>query len=316
MTRQYFFSFAVLGSLMPVMSVYLEQEVHLTRPQIGQVFALAGAAFIFTPALLTLLADLRVDSRKIIAGVYVLAGICLGTILAVKGYWAVLILYALYSLSFIPMLPLQDGMNFSVQSHLGKQGIETMPYHRIRVWGTVGFIVPSVVMFTLMSSGYSTAAGVATAIGCCAFGLINVFTLPKTRGDEAPKKPKAKVQGAKQSRGVPTLQALRVMAKPPLLILCVGMSLVYMANSAYYSFYPLYLTENAGIKPQMLGLISSLGVLIEIPLVLAYGRLVDWMGVRRLILLGVGCVVLRLILLSASNHPAVAVGTAISAIHA
>jgi len=304
MKRQYFLCFAVLGSLMPVLSVYLEKQVHLTRPQIGQVYALAAAAIIFTPALLTLLADLRLDSRKIIAGIYVLAGLCLGALLGVEGFLPVLIIYALYSLSFIPMLPLQDGLN---------RGVDSVPYHIIRAWGTIGFIVPSLALYVLIDQGFSTASAVATAIVCCALGLINIITLPKARSDDQAKQPPVDSvtdqSRSKKSKGVPTIEALKVMAKPPLLILCIGMALVYMANSAYYTFYPLYLTEHAGFEAKWLGLISSLGVLIEVPLVLGYGRLVDWMGVRRLILLGVGCVVLRLVVLTASSHPAVAVGT-------
>ena len=82
-----------------------------------------------------------------------------------------------------------------------------------------------------------------------------------------------------------------------------------MAGGAYYMFYPLYLTEQVGIRKEWVGLVSAVGVLIEIPLVLAFGWLVKWMGLRRLIILGIGCSALRLVLLAGSDHIAIAIGT-------
>ena len=42
--RQYFLSFAVLGSLFPILSVYLAEQ-GFSKSQIGQVFALGAVAF-------------------------------------------------------------------------------------------------------------------------------------------------------------------------------------------------------------------------------------------------------------------------------
>ena len=88
-----------------------------------------------------------------------------------------------------------------------------------------------------------------------------------------------------------------------------AMWLLAAVSGSYYSFYPLYLTESVGIGAQWVGLISNLGVLVELGFMLAFGKLVDRFGLKAVVMAGVAAVLVRMVLLAAFPNPAVAVGT-------
>src|SRR5258708_3170374 len=64
---QYFLAYAVLGSVVPFLSVLLAER-GLKREQIGTVWAVSNLAVIFTPLLITLLADTAVAARVLLGG--------------------------------------------------------------------------------------------------------------------------------------------------------------------------------------------------------------------------------------------------------
>src|SRR4028119_312023 len=70
--RQYFLLFALTGSLTPFLSVLLKQK-GLGEAQIGSAIAASNIAVMLTPGILALLADSRLDSRRIMAVVFTIS---------------------------------------------------------------------------------------------------------------------------------------------------------------------------------------------------------------------------------------------------
>lgn len=298
---QFFLCFAVLGALQPYLPVYLASQ-GLSNAQVGDVLSTSGLAVMLAPLAMTLLADTRFESRTLLMVAFACSGGLLALLLGMAHFWTILIVYALCCLALTPMMPLQDGLTFSVQQ---RQGLgRGLPYHRVRVWGTIGFIIPSLILYAWLSRGGAIDGVILAAAIICGLGLINGFRLPRLRSGAA-------ATGEKRTgaAGLPTLAALRAIVEPHVLIFVIAMWLCQVAAGAYYAFYPLYLTHTIGIGQEWVGLIANLGVAIEIFFMLGFGWMQKKLGLRRLVILGALCVGLRYAALFLWPTPAVAVAT-------
>ncbi len=292
---QYFLSFAVLGAIVPFLSVLLAER-GLDKEQIGKVWAVSSLGVIFTPILITFLADAAIAPRILMAGLFTLAGGFLIVLGQAWSFGAILALYSLHLFALQPVYPLQDGIHFAAQSLRRAAGLAETPYHTVRVWGTIGYIVPGLLLLFLLRPGQSTTPILWCAAGFCAAGAVNALLLPRT-----PPRERAR-------QGLPTAAALRAIGEPHVLIFCVAMFLIHMASQAYYQFYPLHLTDRSGIDRSYVGMIANVGVVVEIFFMLGFAWLLKRLTLRRLMYLGSLAIGVRMYLLAAFDHPAVAIG--------
>src|SRR5215212_8827083 len=136
----YFFIFALGGSVVPFVSLYFQQH-GLKKDEIGYVQGVAAIAVVLSPILLTYLADRRLDARKILAGAMLIAAGALGALYVGRGFWVTLVIWAVHMLAYVPLSTLQDGVTFGVMKRREERGLPVTPYHRIRVWGSIGFML-------------------------------------------------------------------------------------------------------------------------------------------------------------------------------
>jgi len=294
--RQFFLSFAVIGSVMPLMTVFLRGQGGFDFLQLGIASALMGIPMLFSPALLTLLADRNVDPRRILTISYFFSGIVLLGIYFSPNITVTFILYFFHGLSFVAMLPLQDGFFFSLTEQHRKEGKKVIAYPFMRVWGTVGFILPSLLLFIPLRNGAAPSAILPVAVGFCFLSLINSLTLPRLN---------QAVRPADQSNKIPTWKALQRLFSPEGRWLAIGLFFGLIGASSYYSFVANFYDEVVQIPRQYIGLILNFGVLLEI----GYSLLMPWMqqkiGLKAIMSLGFGLMSIRLFLVAAFPTPAV-----------
>jgi MFS transporter, PPP family, 3-phenylpropionic acid transporter len=300
---QYFLAFAVIGSLLPVFTVFLSDR-GLSRSEIGWVMAMTSVASLITPVMAGFLADARVDPRRLMMQVFLVAAVPLLALYYTTPIFWVVVFTAIHYLAMAPITSLQDGMNFSVQRAREEAGQPPVPYQKIRIWGSVGFMIPSVILFFLLAWGTSTGVILFIAAGFCALGVYNAWGLPKECGRVNLAKAQA---GVKQK--VPTMAALAMLKHRDVQVMFVAMALTHIAATGYYSYYPIYLAESAHIEKKWIGLISQVGVAVEIGFMLGLPWLIKWMGLRRLLAIGVFSLAVRLVLIGTFVSPWVAVGT-------
>ena len=300
---QYFLAYGVIGSLAPFLSLFLKDERGLQDAQIGLATGASSAAAVLMPLLMGSLADLRQDARRLLAGVFGVSAIALSALIFTRGFWPIVALLCLHSLAYVATTPLQDGLNFALQQRRAALGQAAVPFHQIRVWGTVGFIVPSVLLFGFLARGAPLWASLVAAVGFCVLGVVNSLRLPARAPLDAGKL-ESKVSGA-----MPILSALRVLRRPPVLVLCLSLMLANMAAASYYAFYPLYLSKTIGVSRQWVGPIFNVGVVFEIGFMLGCGWGLKRLGFKGFMLLGLACLTARLALLSAFPNVVVAIGT-------
>ncbi len=297
---QFFFSFAVLGAFFPYLSVYF-RERSLSDTQIGWVFAASCIPNLLSPFITTLLADTRLNARRLLAWLFVFAGIAMGLLFYARGFWAILLAYVLHRAMFAGILPLQDGLNFALQELRKGQGLDPEPYHRVRIWGSIGYMVPSFALYFLMAWGCPTSISLLGALVVCGLGAANLFLLLPT----LPNPP-----SAIDEPRLPSLDAIRVIARPPLRLFCTAMFILWLGVTAWSTFYPIYLKE-LGVPVKWLGPVSSLSIAVEIVFTAGFGWIVERIGLRRVMLLGAGAAVVRLFLLAAVKNPTVAIAVQI-----
>lgn len=309
---QYFLTWAVVGALMPYVPVFFLDR-GLSLAQIGDIYAVSSLAVLLAPVLITLLADTHIDPRRLMAaanllGILVLLALAFTT----SGFVVLLVLYTAYSLLSAPLPPLQDGINFAIQQRRREQGLPPESYHRIRVWGTIGFLAPTAVLFVLFQYGVNVRAALLAGAGFALLGAISALRLPPCRPPQ-PAPPSPGGAAPMPPMPLPTLAAARALLAPHMLVFCLVAFLLQLAMASYYSFYSVYLHQQLHLANKWLGPIQNVGVAVEIVYVLSFGWLMRKLGIRGLLLLCVLGVALRLALLSA--FPVVAVVVAAQAMH-
>jgi PPP family 3-phenylpropionic acid transporter len=313
--RQYLLIFAATGAFLPYLPVFLEQRLG-DRAQVGDVLAMTGLGFIVTPVLVGFLADVYVSGRTLLAVLSTAAVAAAAALAFAQGFWPIAVAYALFALMFWPQSSLLDGFLFSVRQQRLAAGLAAEPFYRVRVWGTLGFILPAAGLYALMARGAAADVAILVAGAIAALGLVNAFSLPRTesetaragKGGPGGERPGSGAPGRTRGR-IPTLAAAQRIFRGPALVLCASMFLGHLALAVYYGFYPIYLTGQIGFSGEWVGLIVILGVVVELGVMMAVGALVRTLGMRGALVLGLGATAVRFAILALVPSPFWAVTT-------
>ncbi len=271
----YFFYFAALGALLPYWGLYL-QSLGFSAREIGELIAILMATKIVAPNIWGWIADhsgrrmviVRVGS---LLSVVAFAGIFLGV-----SYWWVAFVICLFSFFWNATLPQFEAATLS---HLGDDS--TQRYSRIRLWGSVGFIVAVVAVGPLLEAqGINLLPGVLLALFVAIW--LNSLVVPE------------QAAGHLSLDHEPLRNVLRQPTVVALLLICF---LVQMSHGPYYTFYTIYL-DDSGYSRSMIGQLWALGVVAEIGAFLVMHRLFPRFGVRRLLLVALALTTLRWLLVA------------------
>jgi len=285
-----------MGSLMPLLPLILRQEKGLTEIQIGTALSLMSVASLFSPALLTLMADTHFDPRKILAAALASSAAALGALAFSSHQTLVILLVGLYGLALVAVVPLQDGFYFAAARQQVSLDQATPSYPLVRVWGTVGFIVPSLLFLIASHLGAPVSAGLYCAIIFCLAGAVNAWFLPPL-----PKKI------PHQKKSLPTLDATRALLSRDGIPFCIALALASLASTFFYGFFPLYLKDVTGIGEAWVGPVINYGVFLEIFVTLSIPWMIAKIGVKSIFVLGFAVMALRMFVLAASPPIAVVV---------
>lgn len=269
----YFFYFAFIGVFSPYFGLYL-RSLNFSAWEIGLLMSQMQLMRLFGPNVWGWLVD-RFGRRVLIirlSSVIALAGFSLFFFL--ERLSPMLVAMAVLAFFWSAALPLVETLTFD---HL-REGHGN--YSRIRLWGSIGFIVAVMVTGTLLD--FMPPSGVLMACWLVLAGILAVaLVLP-----EAPPRPHAEAGDAISS----ILRQPRVAA---LLAACLAMS---MAHGAFYIFYSIHLADHGYAKAEV-GLLWSLGVLAEIVVFMQMARLSRIYSLRTILLACFAAAVLRFLLM-------------------
>ncbi len=327
---QFFLTYGMMGSIFTYLPLYLAYR-GLTDTQIGWVLSTMGLAIILSPVLITFLADVHIESKTILAAIHGVCGASLLGLLFSESLWAITSAYLVFALAFVPVIPLEDALTFKLQSRHRTERRYAGGYHHVRVWGTIGFIIPAVILYGFLAHDLPISIILIAAATYAFFGMINAGILPRSRaeistaaiesdtgpGIHDPVHHDQQAPAGRQQenrRQLPTLQAARgLLFEPRMLLFCIAMWLLHLAAAAHYAFYPIYLERRLGIPDEWIGLITITGVIIEIFFVLAFGRLHRTFGMKWVMIIGSLCTAARMTMLT--FFPTVAAGVLSQSFH-
>jgi PPP family 3-phenylpropionic acid transporter len=294
---QYLMSFGLTGSFMPYSPLFLKQ-VGLSEAQIGYVQTVFIVGVLVMPVVITYLADKHVPNRVLLLGQSVLTALTLLLFCSVNGFVSALVAMTMFAMVSTSMNSLIDGLTFAVIHKHEQTGRPAPPYHSLRLWGSVGFILPTVVLYVLLRAfperyWIAMVTGAASAtLGALSSLLLPVMERPP---GEEPKR-------------VPTAEAFSALKNKQVLAFVGSLFFTNAAMYAFYNFYGLRLRQ-VGIDGSWVGVITSIGVVAEIVVMLISGRVLHLIGVKGVLLMGAVSVMIRMSLLAVTDHPAVLIAT-------
>jgi len=263
----------IWGAWYVTMSTYMSEHLHSSGLQIGAAYSALAIATMISPFFVGLVADRYFAAQKIMGVLHLLGALLLFFATRITDnnafYWIILF----YSLLYMPTIALSNSVAFSQMSDPGKQ----FPW--IRVFGTIGWIVAGILIGTTKiektSGTFLIAAGASALLGLLSFGLPN--TPPKANAAD----------GASKALGT---DAFVLFRDRPYLVFFIAAILVCIPLSFYYGFANNFLNElqvvNAATK-------MTLGQFSEGLFILAIPFLFYRIGVKKMLLLGMGAWILR-----------------------
>ncbi len=265
----YLFYFAALGALVPYWNLYLK-SLDFSVTEIGQLTAILMATKIVAPNVWGWIADHTGRRIAIVRVACLLAAVTFAGVFAGTGYWWLALVMSVFSFFWNASLPQFEA---TTMNHLGS---ETRRYSRIRLWGSVGFILTVAGLGALLDH---YGAGMLPGILLALFFAIWLSSLAV---------PESAAGHLKLEQ-----ESLRQVIRRPMVVSFFGVCFLMQASHGpYYTFFTIYL-ENFGYSRTLIGQLWALGVIAEIGIFLLMPRLLPRFGARQLLLIAAGLTSLR-----------------------
>ncbi len=148
----WFLQFFIWGSWLISFGGYLGGVLKFDGMQIGSFYATMGIASLFMPALLGIVADKWMPAQKVLGLAHILGGAMLIFASTQTDYTTLYIAMLLNVMFYMPTLALSNSVSYIALERSGITDI-VKSFPKIRVWGTVGFIVA---MWTVEFTGFKS----------------------------------------------------------------------------------------------------------------------------------------------------------------
>lgn len=278
----YFFYFIVLGTMVPYLPLYLK-SLGLDAWHIGLLTSVMVGSKIIAPNIWGWLADHTGKRMAIIRAGCLMAVLCFSLIFWWNGSIALLALIIfLYSFFWNAVLAQFEAVT------LVYLGSKPERYSRIRLWGSIGFIL-AVSLFGWLFDYVALSTFPALVAG----GLLTIFISSWIVGDP-PYASEYKLHRVDQQNSHSFLQLLK---QPQIAIFFIVCFLMVLSHGPYYTFFSL-LMEQYHYKHTAIGLLWSLGVVAEVILFWYMHRLLPHWGLRSLLLVSLIATTIRWLLLA------------------
>lgn len=270
----YFTYFAALGVFVPDWTVYLKKVAGFSAAQIGELMAVFMASKVVAPFIWGWLADHTGQRLRIIRLASALAVVCFAGVYWQNSYgWMVLVM-ASFGFFWNASLPQFEALTLN---HLGT---DIGRYSRIRLWGSVGFIVMVVSLPPLLER-----YGIERAVDAMLLLFIAIWVATGLVRDKP-----------HHAHAENTSRLREVMRQPAVWLLLLACALQQGSHGVYYTFFSLYL-EDHGYSRNFTGWMWALGVIAEVVLFVFMHRLIGRFGAERLFVLAMLLTGIRWILL-------------------
>lgn len=239
----YFLLFLAQGIIIPYLPPYF-CALGFSGEQVSTVTALAPLLMIFALPCWGYVADHTGRPALVLKLAAAGAALAFLPLLSLTSFTAVAAVFALYALSAPAVQSLTDTIALAEAKRLGTH------YGRLRLWGSVGFIISSLGFSHLLGAGLDRKYTVVFAAGVLVIYAAFAQLLRPVQ-----------VAGPRQAPRLTDVRSL--LAQPALLAFLAAGMIHWTAMQCYYFSFAIHL-DNLGVSPQYIGWGLTLGVCAEI----------------------------------------------------
>ncbi|WP_221566455.1 MFS transporter [Alkalihalobacillus sp. TS-13] len=168
----YFFMFFGYGTLFPLLSVYLKQEVQLTGTQIGAIMSVSPVVMIIAQPIWGVICDYTRKPRAVLIFTLVMSGLVALPFVLMESYLALIAISITLAIFQSAIVPVSDSITLNYVMAKNRD------YGNLRLWGALGFAIAVYVMGNLAET-----LGLSLIFYCFAGALfictIFVLSMPK-----------------------------------------------------------------------------------------------------------------------------------------
>jgi len=244
----------------PWWSKYLA-SLQFDAKQIGTLMAAMALTKVVSPIVWGWISDHTGKRSRVIRVGSFSAMICFCGVFAATSFWWLGLVIVLYSFFWNATLPQFEATTFN---YLGGNSHR---YSRVRLWGSIGFIVSDLLLGRGMDY---LGVGILPWVVVSLFLSIWLFSLwvPNDSGQV-------------HHHDHPNLWG--VLKQPSVIALLLVCFLMQFSHAPYYTFYTLYLIDN-GFTNTVVAMLWAIGVVAEILVFIVMQWLIEKIGLRKLLL--------------------------------
>ncbi len=261
--------FGVIGINIPFWPIWLSSR-GLGPVEIGMVVSLGLAMKVIANPLIGHLADRTGRRRSLMVFLGLGAALAYGSFWFAHSFVMLAFVAMCYFAMWSPLIPLGENLTMLLVSE------RALDYGRIRLWGSIGFIVASVGA-GLVLSGRDPSLIYMMVTGAIVLTALSCLALPASTPERA--EVKAWTIG-------------RVLSDRRFVVFLICAALIQASHSAYFAFATLY-WKSLGHSELIIGLLWGFGVLAEIVLFVYAKQALARVGAMGLLLLGAAAGVVR-----------------------
>ncbi len=274
----YFSFYSGVAAYNTYLNLYLS-DCGLTNPQIGGIVSVSTIFTLVTQMFWAHISDRSQNKNRVMRLLYLLvavAGLCF-YIDDSPLYLGILV--TVFALIYNPIAPLQDNITLELI-----EGTRT-DFGQIRMGGTIGYSLTVLLTGLFLNDAYRHIFWLTTLFTTIC--LLMTFYFPASSSLTAPKNE----------------ADLKTVLSNKLLLGIVSFSFVFnLGLSFYYNFYPIYFVSIGG-DSGIIGTLMFVGALTEIPMLLLCKRIIDRIGVKKLLIIAAAATILRWVLLYILVNP-------------
>ena len=257
----YFFYFASLGVFVPYWGLYLQWQ-GFSAQEIGELTAIFLGTRIIAPNIWGWIADHHGQRMKIVRLASIIGTLIFSAILLNNSYLWIAVVILLFSIFWNATL---QQFEANTLQHLGEQSHH---YSKIRLWGSIGFIIAVSVLGVLFETISIEAMPIALIITMTGIWLVSL-TVPES---------------AARHLSLDHQPLTQLLKKPTVLAFFAVCFLTLLSHGPYYTFYTIYL-EQHGYSRTLIGQLWALGVIAEIVIFLLMHRWLPKYGIRLVLII-------------------------------
>lgn len=252
-----------------------------SQTQIGAIQSVSTIALVLVQPLWGVISDKSKSKNQIIGILALVVGlVCLSFYASKTALWLA-ICVMLFTVFFTPAMTLQDNYTLELLEH------SRWDFGNVRLGGTLGYAFCAALVGFIIGNNYGQIFWMMSGFFLVA-GIL-YFTLPRVSGHRQ-KNEKVKYT---------------VLLKQRPLVCMLIFNIVYFLGTAFYfQFYPIYFTEQLGASAQMVGMLTFMQAMSEVPFFWFANRLERKFGTKALMLFAGSATALRWFLLFFTTNTA------------